>query len=276
MADAVRRAPRLLWLMRWELSLVVFAAAIGLCMIPVALGEIGISWDMLNHHIYLGWTAEHSRFDQDYIAASYQAYQYPYLYWPVYKLAVSGASGVTAGVVLALLHLFSVPPVWLLARVCIPGEQWYDMGMRVIAVALAFTGSVVLSLLDSTANDLMAATPLVWALALAFLPMDPNQPRWLAVDRAVALSGFFAGVSVAFKLSNAPLAILLPLVWLLYVGLPGNRAKRLVWGGLGAVAGYAMVYGYWGWQLWVHFGNPIYPFYDSLFAPIRELLGWVR
>jgi len=274
MADAVQLAPP--WLRRWELGLVVLVAAIGLCLIPISLGQIGISWDMLNHHIYLGWTAEHPRFDRDYLAASYQAYQFPYLYWPVYKLAVGGTSGVTAGIVLALLHLVSVPPVWLLARVCIPGEQWFDAWMRTLAVVLAFTSTVVLSLFDSTSNDLMAASPLVWGLALAFLPMDPKQPRWLTKDRAIALSGLFAGVSVAFKLSNAPLAILLPLIWLLHSGSAWERAKRLTFGGLCAVVGYAVAYGYWGWQLWVHFGNPIYPFYDSLFAPIRELLGWAR
>jgi len=274
MADAVQLAP--LWLRRWELGLVVLVAAIGLCLIPISLGQIGISWDMLNHHIYLGWTAEHPRFDKDFLAASYQAYQYPYLYWPVYKLAAGGASGVTAGIVLALLHLISVPPVWFLARVCIPGTQWFDVGMRMLAVVLAFSSSVVLSLFDSTSNDLMAAAPLVWALAFAFLPMDPKQPRWLTANRAVALSGLFAGVSVAFKLSNAPLAILLPLVWLLYAGSLAMRTKRLILGGLATMIGFAATYGYWGWQLWVHFGNPVYPFYDPLFASLRELSGWTR
>ena len=273
MADSVQFAPS--WLRRWELGWVMLAAAIGLCLIPISLGQIGISWDMLNHHIYLGWAAEHPRFDRDYLAASYQGYQFPYLYWPLYKLAVGGASGVTAGLVLALLHLVTVPPVWLLARVCIPGEQWFDVGMRTVAVAVAFSSGVVLSLFDSTSNDLMAAAPLVWALAFAFLPMDSDQPRWLTVDKAVALSGLFAGFSVAFKLSNAPLAILLPLIWLLHAGAFGARVKRLVWGGLATMAGFVLTYGYWGWQLWVHFGNPVYPFFDPQFAPLREFLGWV-
>jgi hypothetical protein len=26
--------------------------------------------------------------------------------------------------------------------------------------------------------------------------------------------------------------------------------------------------------LWRHFGNPMYPFYDPLFAPLRAWLGW--
>jgi len=272
MTDTFQLVPA--WLRRWELRLVMLVAAISLCLIPISLGQIGISWDMLNHHIYLGWTAEHRRFDRDFAAASYQAYQYPYLYWPVYKLATGGASGMTAGIVLALLQLVSVPPVWLLARACIPGRQWFDLVMRALAVVLAFSSSVVLSLFSSTANDLLAAAPLVWAMALAFLPMDPNRPRWLSINKALLLSGCFAGISVAFKLSNAPLAILLPLIWLQYGGSARVRGVRLLWSGLAAVIGYAVAYGYWGWQLWVHFGNPIYPFYDGLFAPARAFLEW--
>jgi hypothetical protein len=63
------------WLIRWEQVLVVLASAAALAGIPIALGQIGLSWDALNHHIYLGWMAEHPRFDRDFLAASYQAYQ---------------------------------------------------------------------------------------------------------------------------------------------------------------------------------------------------------
>ena len=79
----------------------------------IALGHIGLSWDALNHHIYLGWTAEQPRFDRDYLAALYQGYLFPYLYWPAYKLAVGGASYITVFVglmgVLLAIALFQSP-----------------------------------------------------------------------------------------------------------------------------------------------------------------------
>lgn len=68
-------------LLRWELPFVGVFAWIAFISIPLFLGEIGISWDALNHHIYLGWTAGRPRFDLDFLAASYQSYQFPYLYW---------------------------------------------------------------------------------------------------------------------------------------------------------------------------------------------------
>jgi hypothetical protein len=247
-----------------------------LAAIPLTLGHIGFSWDGLNHHIYLGWTADSPRFDRDYMAASYQAYQYPYLYWPVYKLALGGASGVLAGVVLALLHALAVPAVWKIARTCVPGPNWFDVTMRAMAVVLAFMGAVVLSLFDTTGNDLLAAIPLVWAIALALEPVGDEAVQEARIMTAVALSGLLVGVAVAFKLSNAPVAIVLPLLWLWRArGLP-MALRRLFIGSALSVIGFSLSYGYWGWQLWTHFGNPIYPLYDNWFELARNLSGWAR
>ena len=268
------RAMVSLKLLRWELPFICLLAWSAFISIPLSLGEIGISWDALNHHIYLGWTAEKPRFDSDFVAAGYQSYQFPYLYWPVYKLATTGWSGVSAGVVLATLHMIAVPPVWMLARVCMPGPTAFDAAMRMIAVALAFSTSVVLSLFDSSSNDLMAAAPLVWALALGMEPMRKGGSAWLTPTRAALLSGLCAGVAVAFKLSNGPLAIMLPTVWLFSAERIADRLRFMVVGSVATLLGFVITYGYWGALLWDHFGNPVYPFYDHLFAPLRSLTGW--
>lgn len=261
--------------LRWELTSVCILAWLALVSIPLGEGGIGLSWDALNHHIYLGWTAETSRFDLDYLAASYQSYQFPYLYWPVYKLAVSGWSGAWTGAVLATLHIVAVPPVWMLAHTCIPGRTLFDVLMRSLAVTMAFISSVLLSLFDSTSNDLLAATPFVWALAFALAPLDARCPPWLSQRSCVALSGLFAGVAVAFKLSNGPLALVLPFLWLYATdGQFHQRLLHAVYGGVAILVGYLLVYGSWGSQLWIQFGNPIYPFYDYLFAPLRNIVGW--
>lgn len=266
------------WMQRflaWEFGIVLIIGWLAFISIPIALGEIGISWDALNHHIYLGWTAERPRFDRDWFAASGQTVQYPYLYWPVFKLSQSGLSGKWAGVVLATLHWTIVPPVWMIARYCMPGRQAFDMLMRLIAVVLAFMTGVVLSMFDSTSNDLLAAMPFVWALALAMKPLDEPKPRvWISPIAFIAASGFCAGVSVAFKLSNGPLAVLIPGLWLLTGNSWQQKIRHVITGCLATLAGFGVAYGYWGWQLWSHFGNPVYPFYDHWFVPLRAWLEW--
>lgn len=263
------------WL-RWELPIVYLLVWAGLLWIPFTEQGIGLSWDALNHHIYLGWISEYHRFDTDFLAASTQSYQFPYLYWPIYKMAISGWSGMWTGAMLATLHTVVVPPVWMLARTCIPGRTGFDVAMRALSVALAFSTGVVLSQFGSTSNDLMAAAPLVWALALGLEPLDARRPGWLTPKRAVLLSGFFAGAAVAFKLSNGPLVlVVMPIVWLLASdGGAKARVVHVIKGGVATLVGCALLYGYWGAQLWVYFGNPVYPFYDTYFAPLRMLTGW--
>jgi hypothetical protein len=133
---------------------------------------------------------------------------------------------------------------------------------------------VTLSLLDTTANDMFAAIPLLWALALAFVSADVSahdRPRAL---RLCVLSGVFAGIAVACKLSNGPLVLVMPLAWCMASGTPFERARRVVAAGLASIAAFVLAYGYWGWQLWTHMGNPVYPFYDTWFEPLRRLSGW--
>ena len=263
-------------LLRWEGGLVCLVAWGVLMAIPLSLGELGLGWDALNHHIYLGWTAEQYRFDRDLLGAGYQSFQSPYLNWPVYKMAASGWTGVSAGMVLASLHLLAVWPVWMLARACGRGGAVFDVAMRFLAVVLALLSSVVLSAFGSTMNDLLAATPLVWAVALAMEPTTkPTAMAPAATRRYVMLSGLCAGLAVALKLSNGPLAVLMPGLWLLCGREVRGRLGAMLTGGLGALAGFLLGYGYWGWLLWRYFGNPVFPFYDHWFAPLRGWLGWV-
>jgi hypothetical protein len=261
--------------LRWEPVAVCLVIWLGFVSIPLSEGGLGLSWDALNHHFYLGWISETDRFNQDFLAASFQSYQFPYLYWPLYKMAASGWSGMWTGFVLATLHAVVMPPIWMLTRTCMPGRTLFDISMRALAVVLAVTTGVVLSQFGSTSNDLMAAIPMVWALALGLEPRNANRPGWLTPTRAVLLSGFFAGVSVAFKLSNGPLAlVVMPALW--WLGGSGGLGARLLHvlkGGLATLLGCLLVYGYWGTQLWLHFGNPLYPFHEPLFEAVRKLTG---
>lgn len=258
---------------RLELVALLLVAWLAMVAVPWSLGGIGLSWDALNHHVYLGWTADQPRFDRDLLAASYQSFQFPYVYWPLYKLVEAGVSGTVAGTVLNSLHLLVIPPLWMLARTCIAEPGWYGVAMRWMAVALGMTSGVVLSMLDTTANDLLAAIPLIWAMALAVLPMGVGQPSGWTPRTNMLLSGLLAGIAVAFKLSNGPLALVLPLLWVAPGRTMTDRLNQLVAGSVATLLAFFLVYGYWGWQLWTHFGNPVYPFYDPWFEPVRQWFG---
>jgi hypothetical protein len=148
--------------------------------------------------------------------------------------------------------------------------------MRALGVALAFMSGVVLSMFDSTANDLLAAIPLVWAFAIGLEPLAEPPSSDARANRAVCLSGFLAGLSVAFKFSNGPIAVMLVILWVWIGNGLIARIRLLTLGGLCALLGLGVAYGWWGWQLWNHFGNPVYPIFDGWFEPLRKLSGWVH
>jgi hypothetical protein len=261
-------------LLRWEGALVCLVAWGIFLAIPLSLGELGLGWDALNHHIYLGWTAQQHRFDRDFLGAGYQAYTFPYLYWPLYQMAAAGWSGVAVGVTLAALNgVLVAPPVWLLARACMPGATWFDLAMRVLGVALAFLTGVALSVLGATMNDLLAAAPLLWAVALAVQAMPDAGSDAKAVRWPVLFSGLCAGAAVAAKLSNGPLAILMPGLWWLCGRGWRPQVMAVALGSAATLVGFAALYGYWGWLLWCYFGNPIFPFHHHWFEPLRRWAG---
>jgi hypothetical protein len=259
---------------RHEMVLVLALTVLTFCSIPLWHGGLGIGWDGLNHHFYLGWIADKPRFDKDFLAAASQSVQFPYLYWPLYRLAAAGASGAVAGMVLAALQATLALPLLLLARACIPGRTLFDLAMRSIAMVLALATSAILLLINTTGNDVMAAIPMLWAMALAIAVRDGARPAWLTDARAIFLSGVLAGVAVGCKLSNGPIALLLPGLWLLAGANWKQRAAHVARGCVGVALGVVLSYGYWALQLWQVYGNPVYPMFDPWFGQLRALVGW--
>ena len=244
-----------------ELALFTLAAALAAAALPLHAGYLGWSWDALNHHIYLGYVAESPRFDRDVIAASYQSYQYPYLYWPVYRLSLLDGGGAAAGALWAALQAgLLLPPVWLLSLRLLPQRTPAAWGVaeRAAACALAFMSAIVVGGLEMTSNDLLAAVPLLWAFAV--MAAEP------ATDRRAAVAAALWGVSAAFKLSNALFLPLLVLWWLARRGVPSVRRGLAV--AAGARLGFGLAYAPWGWQLWQLTGNPFYPFLKAYFGPV--------
>ena len=261
-----------MWSARTEWLVYCTAMAFSMLAIPLYRGEMNLNWDALNHHIYLGWVADRVRFDRDFWAAGSQSYQYPYLYWPVYRLYMSTFDGRWVGVIWVGLHTLAVPPVYWMVRLCISGETWDVAGMRFAALLLSFLSPVLVAYSAVTSNDVLACIPLLWAMALAFSACE--QAASGRVSGLLCLSGLLAGISVAFKWSNGPLAICLPLLWLWSPGTPVQRLRRCFLAGCCTVLACALTYLPWGWQLWREFGNPFYPFMDEWVAPLRDMLGW--
>ena len=244
-----------------ELIAITIFAAVAAAAMPWATGYFAWSWDALNHHIYLGMTAEQPRWQLDVVAASFQSYQYPYLYWPVYRLSLMQGSGATIGAAWAAIQAALLAmPVWFISLRLLTntGSSRATAAIeRLAACAMAFMSLVVIMGLETTANDVLAAVPLLWSIAIGL--------QAKASSRRAFAAAFTFGVAVAFKLSNG-LFLLLLLFWWWQPGRPHLPLLRGMALAIGASAGFAVPYSPWGWQLWRLTGNPFYPYFSALFG----------
>lgn len=242
-----------------ELLLLTLLAAAAAAALPLSQGQFSWSWDALNHHIYLGMTAEHPRWDLDVIPASLQSYQFPYLYWPVYRLSLLHSSGAVLGAAWAAFQAaLLLPPLWFICLRLLPdqGSVLHCALWRAAGCALGAMSLILLAGLESTANDVLATVPLLWAIAVGL--QAPNQGRAFV---AAALWG----LATACKLSNG-LFVLWLLVWWWVPQLPHWPWRRGVALALGAGIGFVGAYAPWGLQLWRVTGNPFYPFFTTVFG----------
>lgn len=243
-----------------EVLLLTLLATFGASGLAWQVGQWGWSWDALNHHVYLGLTAEQPRWSLDVLAASTQVYQYPYLYWPIYKIAQMSGSGLAAAVTWSAVQAaLLLPPVWLMAHrlidtSAVPG--WEATLLRAAACLLAFLNGILLLGLGMTSNDLLAALPLLWAVSL--------QMGSKRSDRLAMLCAALWGASTALKWSNG---LMLPalLFWWWQAEKPHLPPRRGLALAAGAILGFGVVYLPWGLQLWEVRGNPFYPYFRGIF-----------
>lgn len=243
-----------------ELAFLTLFAASASAALALHMGDLGWSWDALNHHVYLGLIAEQPRWHLDVIAANFQSYQYPYPYWPIYRLSQLRVDGVVvAACWSAFLTMMLMLPTWTISHrlLPMPGRPWTGLMLRASACLLAFMSVVILAALETTANDPLATVPLLWAIAIGLRTPSDN--------RHAFASAALWGVSTAFKLSNG-LFIAWLLLWWWQPERPHWQLRRGCALAAGALLGFGITYAPWGWQLWRATSNPFYPLFTGVFG----------
>lgn len=255
----VNRNSRRMYVLVEGLSLTLLAAAL-LATLAFLRGSFGWSWDALNHHVYLGMIAESPRWTNDVAAAASQSYQYPYLYWPTYRISLLNGSGALVSAVWSATQAaLMMMPVWGLIYRIFPdaGKPWEARAYRVLAFGLALASLPIIGVLGTTANDALAAVPVLWALAIGL-----GFPGRLSA--AIGSAGLI-GAAIAFKFSNVLFLPMLAIVW--WQPSPPRLPLRPLFSmSLALIAGFGIFYAPWGWQLWTETGNPFYPYFARFFS----------
>lgn len=218
-----------------------------------------VSWDVINHHLYLPFSLVTGRFQTDLFAAGPQSYQNPLGYLPFYALLNMGVPDWLVGTLLALTHAAAAGAVYGLASQ-IWGPAPDARFWRITAAAAAWIAPIFLILVGTSSPDALTNVMVLWALWAALRPR--NKAAW----RAALLSGALLGLAFAVKPSNAVFVLSVGAVVALRAAL--GQASRWHLMAFGSAAGTSalLAMGMWSAWLWSTFGNPLFPLFNQLFA----------
>ncbi len=230
--------------------------------IPVALA-LGkdLNWDFQNYHLYAGFSAFASRWQQDFMPASIQSYLVPYAHAPLYWMVRADMPAMAIGATLALMHsLNAVFAVWIAQAIC-PSSTRRRLVLALLAtVALVYLTPIYLNELGTSFIDISSSVPIVAAVALLLHSNGASERRAI-----VAMAGFLLGLGTALKLTNL---IFIPATVAMCFVLSRSWHERwsaLVRIGWSSALGYLLIAGYWHYMTWEQFGNPFFPFFNALF-----------
>jgi len=217
-------------------------------------------WDLLNYHFYNPHAWLTGRSAIDIAPAQLQSYLNPTLYIPLYlifqafpvKVLVFVTGAIQGGQMIL---------IYLIARQVIERHRMVPVSLLVVA-GLGCLGPIFLNQLGSTPADTILSSLVLAGLLLILKSLDVSSGK---KNFGIGLSaGILLGATVALKLTFAIYAVPLGLV-LLVCGKPKNRLLLTFSYGIGAAAGFILMGGYWFLGLWQVYGNPFFPYFNSLF-----------
>lgn len=225
-------------------------------------------WGLRNHHLYnpIAWVD--GRFERDIAPAQLQTWLNPLLDLPMALAVMAGAPGWLVSLWLAA---FSVVALYFALRILDALWPCQRSTMRtLLAGIVAISGAGVWSNVGTTLNDAMVAAavlPSLW---------------WLLVsgDRGVWTTwcpvGVLAGAATGLKLSGGIYCLGFAAAALV-AGKPGWAPLRLFALAASGAAGFALTAGPWMWTLWQRHGNPVFPYFNQVFASPDALpLSWME
>lgn len=220
-----------------------------------------LEWDLLNYHLYNPHALVSGRIAIDVAPAQLQSYLNPALHLPVYLLFQLGGNTATVFVIGALQG----GQLLLLIRILeeLTGQRLRRPGLLLAVAVLGLAGPVFLNQLGASQGDTLLSALVLAGLLTVLRALRPEDAS--TVFRSGVTGGLLLGMAFGLKLTFAMYAVALGLACLLCFGGAG---RWRVTSGLiaGGVLGMLLTAGAWFAYLWQTWGNPLFPYFNDLFA----------
>jgi len=229
----------------------------------VFLGQ-DAGWDTLNYHVYNPYAFLTDRINIDLAPAQLQSYFSPVIDLPVYWLTqhvrpwlagfwVGGFQGLNAFL------------VFLLARLLLSTSNTVPLWTPLWLASLGCLNASFVAQLGTATGDSSSSVFVLLGLYLACLWQQEMTQLLAPSHRWTVWIGLLMGLAVGLKLTNAPFGLAMALVVVLLPTSPADKMRKLLLYGLSALGSFALVSGWWFYQVWIKFGNPLFPQFNGFF-----------
>jgi hypothetical protein len=203
----------------------------------------------------------------DLAPAGFQSYFNPLLDSAYYFMSVNLPPKLV-GFIMGFVPALIFTPLWLSVYFLIYRSNLFGPGARSISTVVAFAGVFSVSVVSQTGSvsgDTVTALFQIWALYFLLKHVVGVKEDSGRIALWLLFSGFISGLGVGLKLTGAPASLAL-FLGLFFIGRRGfARLTSPFVFSVGAVLGVAIFGGYWFFQMYQHFGNPLFPQFGSFF-----------
>jgi hypothetical protein len=244
----------------FEIGAVVLGSLLAGALYAWFAGE-DINWDWRNYHEYSAFAWINGRLDRDVAPAGIQNFFNPLPYLPAYLLR-HYAGAPYWGMLLGAIHGLNLALIYWCSRIVMAGAA--NRLAVVAAVLIAAFSPMALSEVGTSFADILTALPVIAGVGFILSASPHHRARYV-------IAGLLFGAAAGLKLTNM-IFVIAAAVSLLSAARP---VSALAWFALGGAAGGLSTGGAWAWALWQEFGNPVFPYYNSLFhspeAPLYSM-----
>ena len=233
-------------------------------LLALILGQ-DANWDLRNYHLYNPFAFLHNRIDFDMVPAQVANFYNPLMHIPFYG-AVMVLPPMVTGFLLGAIQGLNFPLLAGIASCVMDERQEHPPWRSYLAAFIGLLGAGTLAELGTTFGDNLISLPLFAAMWLLLANHDRLQRETISrLWLPVAAAGLLTGMAAGLKQPSAIFAV----GWCAAVlAVPTTLTRRVVLAfcfGIGVLTGIAVTGGFWMHELWTHYGNPLFPYFNDLF-----------
>ena len=233
-------------------------------LLAIFLGQ-DANWDLRNYHLYNPFAFLHHRLDYDMVPAQVANFYNPLLHIPFYW-AVMALPPMLTGFLIGAVQGLNFPILVGIARSVMGAERERPRWHYYLAALIGLLGAGTVAEVGTTFGDNLISLPLLGGLWLLLANFDRLRQDWtLKIFLIVGIAGILTGMAVGLKQPSALFAV----GWCAaFLVLPVPFRRRIMMAfcfGTGVLAGIAITGGFWMVELWVHYGNPLFPYFNDFF-----------